>query len=63
MQRREEEEDKGVSVSCELVGMRYGKMSHAWRIEFDIFEIDSDKAKQLMDMIEKPVFLGIVEQE
>jgi hypothetical protein len=60
---RKEEEDKKVAVSCELVGMRYGKVSHCWRIEFDIYEIDSDKAKILMDMIEKPVYLGIVEQE
>ena len=43
--------------------MRYGKVSHAWRIEFDIYEIDSDKAKELMDLIEKPVVVGIVENE
>jgi hypothetical protein len=54
---------EGVAISCELVGMRYGKISHAWRIEFDVYEVESEKVKKLMDLIEKPVAIGIVEQE
>lgn len=61
--RVESPKERGVALSCELVGMRYGKISHAWRLELDVYEIDADKIKCLVDMIEKPVAVGIVEQE
>ena len=54
-------EDEGIAVNCELVGIKNLKSTHNWRIEFDVYEIDSDKDKQLIDLIEKPVMVGIVE--
>ena len=54
-------EDEGIAVNCELVGIKNLKTTHNWRIEFDVYEIDSDKVKQLIDLIEKPVMVGIVE--
>jgi len=54
-------EDEGIAVNCELVGIKNLKMTHNWRIEFDVYEIDNDKVKQLIDLIEKPVMVGIVE--
>ena len=53
--------DKGISINCELVGIKNLKSTHNWRIEFDVYQIDNDKVKQLMDIIDKPVYLGIVE--
>ena len=55
------EEDKGVALNCELVGIKNLKSTHNWRIEFDVYEMDSDKVKQLIDLVEKPVAVGIVE--
>ncbi len=58
-----DEENKGVALSAELVGIKNLKMSHCWRLEFDIHEIDSHKVKELFDYIETPVALGIVGDE
>tara|TARA_B100001939_G_scaffold345067_1_gene360839 strand:- start:924 stop:1118 length:195 start_codon:yes stop_codon:yes gene_type:complete len=55
------EEDRGVALNCELVGIKNLKSTHNWRIEFDVYEMDSDKVKQLIDLVEKPVAVGIVE--
>jgi len=46
-----------------LVGIKNLKSTHNWRIEFDVYEIDQDKVKQMIDLIEKPVVIGIVESE
>ena len=59
LERREE--DRGVALNCELVGIKNLKSTHNWRIEFDVYEMDSDKVKQLIDLVEKPVAVGIVE--
>jgi hypothetical protein len=53
--------DRKVALNCELVGIKNLKMTHNWRIEFDVYEIDNDKVKQLMDIIDKPVVIGIIE--
>jgi len=53
-------ENKGVAMQCELVGLKNLKMTHNWRIELDSFEIEQDKVKQLVDMIGKPVSIGII---
>ena len=53
--------DRKVALNCELVGIKNLKMTHNWRIEFDVYEIDNDKVKQLMDIIGKPVVIGIIE--
>ena len=58
---REEKKDEGVALNCELVGIKNLKSTHNWRIEFDVYEMDSDKVKQLIDLIDRPVAVGIVE--
>jgi hypothetical protein len=39
------------------------KITHNWRIEIDTFEMDQDKVKDLIDLIQKPIAIGIVPLE
>jgi hypothetical protein len=52
---------EGIAINCELVGIKNLKTTHNWRLEFDVYEIEKQKVKELLDVIEKPVALGIVE--
>jgi len=54
-------ESKNTALNVELVGIKNLKLTHSWRIEFDVFEIDNDKVKDLMDMLNKPISMGLVE--
>ena len=54
-------ESKKTALNVELVGIKNLKLTHSWRIEFDVFEIDNDKVKDLMDMLNKPISMGLVE--
>jgi len=47
-------------LSAELVGIKNLKTTHIWRLEFDVYEVDSDKVKELFDYIDSPVALGII---
>jgi len=49
------------ALNVELVGIKNLKMTHNWRIEFDVFEMDNDKVKDLMDMLNKPISMGLVQ--
>ena len=49
-----------ISLDAELVNIKLMKANHVWRIEFDVYETDSPKVKELFDLVEKPVSLGIV---
>jgi len=49
------------ALNVELVGIKNLKLTHSWRIEFDVFEIDNDKVKDLMDMLNKPLSMGLVQ--
>mgnify|MGYP003632317552 FL=1 len=53
--------DKGIALMAELVGLKNLKTSHVWRIELDVYEIDSPKVKQLFDLINKPLSVGMIE--
>ena len=53
--------DKGIALMAELVGLKNLKSTHVWRIELDVYEIDSPKVKQLFDLINKPLSIGMVE--
>ena len=55
--------NKSVAITAELVGVKNLKTTHNWRLEFDVYEIDSGKGKELIDMLNKPLSLGIVEYE
>ena len=54
-------ESKTTALNVELVGIKNLKLTHSWRIEFDVFEIDNNKVKDLMDMLNKPISMGLVE--
>lgn len=58
-----DKKEKSVAITAELVGVKNLKTTHNWRLEFDVYEIDSDKIKELIDMINKPLSIGIVEYE
>ena len=53
--------NEGIALNVELVGIKNLKTTHTWRLEFDVYEIDSHKVKDLMDIIEKPLVIGLVE--
>ena len=56
-------EDKGVTLNVELVGIKNLKITHNWRLEFDVYEIDSDNVKNIMDKLNKSLVMALVEYE
>ena len=56
-------EDKGVTLNVELVGIKNLKTTHNWRLEFDVYEIDSENVKNIMDKLNKSLVMGLVEYE
>ena len=56
-------EDKGVTLNVELVGIKNLKMTHNWRLEFDVYEIDSSNVKNIMDKLNKSLVMALVEYE
>ena len=54
---------KDIALNVELVGIKNLKMTHTWRLEFDVYEIDSHKVKDLMDKIEKPLVMALVDND
>ncbi len=55
--------DKGVTLNVELVGIKNLKMTHNWRLEFDVYEIDSSNVKNIMDKLNKSLVMALVEYE
>ena len=53
--------NKGIALMAALVGLKNLKSTHVWRIELDVYEIDSPKVKQLFDLINKPLSVGMIE--
>ena len=49
------------SLNAELVGIKNLKIAGAWRIEFDVYEFETEAVKDLMDMLNKPVAMGLVQ--
>jgi hypothetical protein len=45
------------------VGIKNLKITHNWRLEFDVYEVEQEKIKDLIDLIQKPVVIGIVPSE
>jgi len=54
---------KDIALNVELVGIKNLKMTHTWRLEFDVYEIDSNKVKDLMDKIDKPSVMALVDND
>ena len=55
------ENREGVTLNVELVGIKNLKTTHTWRLEFDVYEIDSHKVKDLMDKVDKPQVMALVD--
>tara|TARA_R110000803_G_C11717083_1_gene287702 strand:- start:290 stop:469 length:180 start_codon:yes stop_codon:yes gene_type:complete len=53
--------DRGTALNVELVGIKNLKTTHNWRLEFDVYEIDSDKVKELMDKLNKSLVMALVD--
>jgi len=56
-------ERSGIALNVELVGIKNLKSTQVWRLEFDVYEIDANKVKDLFDKINKALVLGIVDPE
>ena len=54
-------EKNKTSLNAELVGIKNLKIAGAWRIEFDVYEFETPAVKDLMDMLNKPVAIGLVQ--
>ena len=53
--------DEGVVLNVELVGIKNLKITKTWRLEFDVFESDSPKIKELMDKLNKSLVMALVD--
>ena len=54
-------QNEGIVLNVELVGIKNLKTTHTWRLEFDVYEIDSPKVKDLMDKVDKPLVMALVD--
>ena len=57
-----EKQDRGITLNVELVGIKNLNTTHNWRLEMDVYEIDSHKVKNLMDKINKPLVMALVDE-
>ena len=57
------DQNEGVTLNVELVGIKNLKISKTWRLEFDVYEIDSHKVKDLMDKIDTPLVMALVDND
>ena len=58
-----ENKKDNVTLTTELVGIKNLKTTHNWRLEFDVYEIDSDKVKYLMDKLNKALVMALVDYD
>ena len=56
-------EDNGITITTELVGIKNLKTTGNYRLEFDVYEIDTDKVKELIDKLNKPFMMALVEYD
>ena len=55
-------EEKGIALNVELVGIKNLKTTHNWRLEFNVYEIDTHKVKNLMDKINKALVMALIDE-
>ena len=55
--------DDGIVLITELTGIKNLKTQNCFRLEFDVYEIDTPKVKELIDKINKSFAMGLVEYE
>lgn len=53
--------EEGNALTVELVGIKNLKTSGNYRLEFDVYEIDTDKVKDLITKLNKAFMMGLVE--
>ena len=56
----EETEVIDTTLKVNLVGLKYMKSQHLWRLELDIYEEENQKVKALMDKIDADFYLALV---
>ena len=55
------DQSEGIALNVELVGIKNLKTTHTWRLEFDVYEIDSPKVNELFDKVDKPLVMALVD--
>jgi|TARA_R100000084_G_scaffold106870_1_gene65725 hypothetical protein len=53
--------EEGNALTVELVGIKNLKTTGNYRLEFDVYEIDTDKVKDLITKLNKAFMMGLVE--
>ena len=55
--------DRGITLTTELVGIKNLKTTGNYRLEFDVYEIDTHKVKDLIDKLNKAFVMALVEYD
>tara|TARA_R100001510_G_C7491732_1_gene99240 strand:- start:323 stop:502 length:180 start_codon:yes stop_codon:yes gene_type:complete len=55
--------EEGIVLTTELVGIKNLKSTHNYRLEFDVYEIDTPKVKELVEKLNKAFVMALVEYE
>ena len=55
--------DRGITLTTELVGIKNLKSTGNYRLEFDVYEIDTVKVKELIDKLNKAYIMALVEYD
>ena len=55
--------DRGITLTTELVGIKNLKSTGNYRREFDVYEIDTVKVKELIDKLNKAYVMALVEYD
>ena len=55
--------DRGITLTTELVGIKNLKSTGNYRLEFDVYEIDTVKVKELIDKLNKAYVMALVEYD
>ncbi len=56
-------ENKGITLNVELVGIKNLKTTHNFRLEFDVYEIDTENVKELITKLNKAFMMALVEHD
>tara|TARA_R110002020_G_scaffold43981_3_gene127131 strand:- start:2391 stop:2651 length:261 start_codon:yes stop_codon:yes gene_type:complete len=56
-------ENRGITLTAELVGIKNLKSTGNYRLEFDVYEIDTVKVKELIDKLNKAYVMALVEYD
>ena len=56
-------ENRGITLTTELVGIKNLKTTGNYRLEFDVYEIDTAKVKELIDKLNKAFVMALVEYD